>query len=453
IWRCKNCGVLAVPGTINELKSLAKKLPSRLELHRPWIDEVILVCSKCGGDMFREPFVVDCWLDSGVAHSASVNALKDEELLKKLYPYDFITEAVDQTRGWFYSLLSTAIILYDKTPYLKVLCQGHVVDKYGQKMSKSRGNVVWVKDVLQVYGADVLRSYLIWKASPEATLAFDHEELNQIKRMLSIIWNIFVFATTYMLLDNFKPSEWPIEKVAKDFRAEDKWLFSRLQNVIKNITSYLEALELNKALRELLDFLIDDVSRFYIRVIRRRTWVESKEIDKFAAYVTLYNVLMDSLKLLSPFAPHIAEALHRFLAEDDLESIHMYDWPKFNEALVDERLEEDFSICREVIKAASTARQRKKFKLRWPVNEVIISPANIKVAEVLLRHTEILLNQVNAKKVTILKVGERPKFLQLDIKPKLSLGAKFKELTPVILRKVNEIGKNELIRIVLERGF
>ncbi|MGP3666888.1 MAG: isoleucine--tRNA ligase [Candidatus Bathyarchaeota archaeon] len=453
VWRCKNCGALTIPGTINELKSLAKKLPSRLELHRPWIDEVTLLCSRCGGDMFREPFVVDCWLDSGVAHSASINALKDEELLKKLYPYDFITEAVDQTRGWFYSLLSTAIILYGKTPYLKVLCQGHVVDKYGQKMSKSRGNVVWVENVLHVYGADVLRAYLIWKASPEATLAFDHEELNQIKRMLSIIWNIFAFATTYMLLDNFKPSEWPMEKVVKDFKAEDKWLFSRFQNVIKNVTVYLETLELNKALRELLDFLIDDVSRFYIRVIRRRTWVESKEIDKFAAYVTLYNVLMDSLKLLSPFTPYIAEALYRFLAEDGLESIHMYDWPKFNEAFLDEKLEEDFKICREVIKATSTARQRKKFKLRWPVNEVIISPVNSDVMESLLRHTEILLNQVNAKKVTILMAGERPKFLRFEIKPKPSLGAKFKELTPTILRRVNEISRDELIRTVLEKGF
>ena len=452
IWRCKNCGALAVPGTINELKSLAKKLPNRLELHRPWIDDVILRCDKCGGDMFRVPFVVDCWLDSGVAHSASVNALKNEDLFKKLYPYDFITEAVDQTRGWFYSLLSTAVVLYGKTPYLKVLCQGHVVDKYGQKMSKSRGNVVWVEDALQVYGADILRAYLIWKSSPEATLAFDPEELNQIKRMLSIIWNVFTFATTYMILDNFKPSDWPIEKVAKDFRAEDRWLLSRLQNVIKNVTTYLETLQLNKALRELFDFLIDDVSRFYIRIIRRRTWIEAEEIDKFAAYVALYNVLMDSLKLLSPFTPYISEALYRFLAENSLESIHMHDWPKFNEAFLDKRLEEDFKICRETIKAALTARQRKKFKLRWPVREVIISPANDNVREALLRQTDVLLNQVNAKKVTVLGVEEKPKFLQIDIKPKPSLGAKFKELTPKILRKVNEISKDDLIRTILEKG-
>ncbi len=450
IWKCKKCGNIKVVGTRNELKRLAKKLPTHFELHRPWIDQVILPCEKCGDEMVRVPFVVDCWLDSGVAHAASLNYLQSQELFKKLYPYDFITEAVDQTRGWFYSLLVTATILFNSSPYKKVLCQGHVLDKFGQKMSKSRGNVVWAEEAIKTYGSDVLRAYLIWKITPEDALLFDPDEVKQIKRILGIIWNVFVFATTYMVLDKFNPEDWPLEKVYNKLQIEDKWILSRCQNVIKNVTENLEKLQLHKALREIFDFMVEDVSRFYVRLIRRRTWIETEETEKFTAYTTLYTILTEILKLLSPFTPHFTEILHQHLPIKGLESIHMADWPTINERFLDLKLEKDFKVCRETVKAVLTARQRKRFKLRWPAKTVLISPSNKNVKESLLRLKNVLMNQTNVKDVIILDVDEKPSFIKIKVKPSPSLGVKLKSLTPKVLEKLNQIGDENLTKKLLE---
>ncbi|RLG92167.1 MAG: isoleucine--tRNA ligase [Candidatus Hecatellales archaeon] len=452
IWKCRSCGNVRVVGTREELKKAAKKIPERFELHRPWIDQVILQCEKCGDEMVRVPFVVDCWLDSGVAHAASLNYLKSRELFDRLYPYQFITEAVDQTRGWFYSLLVTATILFDSSPYRRVLCQGHVLDKLGQKMSKSRGNVVWVEDVLRDYGADVLRAYLIWKAAPEDTLHFDLDELKQIKRILSIIWNVYTFATTYMVLDEFNPKEWSLKDVWENLQPEDRWILSRCQNMIANVTENLEKLQLHKALREIFDFMVEDVSRLYIRLIRRRTWVETKEIGKFAAYVTLYKIMTETLKLMSPFTPHFTEALHKFISTEEIESIHMAEWPKADQNLIDKRLEEDFRVCREAVKAALTARQRKRFKLRWPVKTVYILPANVEVRDSLLRLENVLRSQVNAKEVKVLEVGEKPPFISVSVKPFPSIGVKFKSLTPKVLEEIGRLEADVLVREILEKG-
>ena len=452
IWKCKKCGHIRVIGTREELKKTAKRLPEKFELHRPWIDQVILPCEKCGDEMVRVPFVVDCWLDSGVAHAASLGYLKSQDLFSKLYPYEFITEAVDQTRGWFYSLLVTATILFDSSPYRRVLCQGHVLDKLGQKMSKSRGNVVWAEDALKSYGADVLRAYLIWKAAPEDTLLFDPDELKQIKRVLGIIWNVYTFATTYMVLDEFNPKEWSLEKVWDNLQPEDLWILSRCQNVIKNVTENLEKLQLHRALREIFDFIVDDVSRFYIRLIRRRTWIETKEISKFAAYATLHKILVETLKLMSPFIPHFTEALHRFLPVDGLESIHMADWPFVDERLLDKKLEDDFKVCRETVKAVLTARQRKRFKLRWPTKTVFILPANSQIKDSLLRLENVLKNQVNAKEVKVLEVGEKPSFIRVYVKPSPGIGSKFKSLTPKIMAELNKLESEFLAKKILEEG-
>jgi len=453
VWRCKGCGEIEVIGSIEELKRKAKSLPERLELHRPWIDRVVLPCPKCGGEMFRVPFVLDCWLDSGVAHSASIDSLKNPELFSRLFPYSFVTEAVDQTRGWFYSLLATSIILYGKAPYRQVLCQGLVLDKYGQKMSKSKGNVVWAEDVLKSYGADIVRTYLLMKAAPEDVLLFDFDELKQVKRSLTVIWNVYSFAITYMLLDRFNPEEWPLEKVKPYLEVEDRWLLTRLQTVIGKVTGSLERYRFHLAVRELLNFLVEDVSRFYVRLIRKRVWVEAPEMGKMAAYTVLYRALMDSLKLMAPFTPYLADRLYQALAVGGPESIHLADWPKVDLNLSDEKLERDMEICREALRAAMAARQKGQVKLRWPLKTLIVSPRNVEVKKALERLKGILSSQANVKEVQVLGVGETPGFVEVKVKPDLArIGSRFKSLTSKILAELEKIPPAEIERFQRE-GF
>jgi len=440
VWRCEICGEIAVVGSRDELAKLARRLPERLELHRPWVDQIILACQKCGGDMFRVPFVLDCWLDSGVAHSAGVNALENRELFERLFPYDFVTEAVDQTRGWFYSLLTTSIILYGKTPYWKVLCQGLVLDKYGQKMSKSKGNVVWAEEAMETHGADIVRAYLLGKAAPEDILLFDWEELKQVKRSLTVVWNVFSFAITYMMLDRFNPREWHLKRVSQYLKAEDRWLLSRCQTVIRKVTASLEKYKFHLALRDLLDFLVEDVSRFYVRLVRKRVWVEAPEPGKTAAYYTLYRVLLDALKMLAPFTPYLAEKLYQAISAEEAESIHLCSWPRVDESLLDLELEAGMEVCRKALRAALSARQRGQVKLRWPVRRLVVSPLNPDVEKALERLSEVLAGQANVKEVKVLKVGEKPSPVGFRLRPNLaSLGGKFKELTPKIVEAVEEL--------------
>jgi len=449
IWRCQSCQSVRVVGTREELRKTAKKLSARPELHRPWIDEVILRCDKCGGNMFRTPFVLDCWLDSGVAHAASVGYLHDPSLFKKLFPYRFITEAVDQTRGWFYSLMMTSVLLFGKAPYRRVLCQGHVLDKHGQKMSKSRGNVVWAEDALNDYGADILRTYLLWKVAPEDTLLYDKEELEQVRRTLTIIRNIFIFSTTYMLLDGFNPEAWPLKNIEKHLRAEDRWLLSRCQNVVKMVTTGLESLRLHKTLRGLLEFGVEDISRFYIRIVRRRTWTEAQEMDKFAVYATLYTALTTLLKLLAPFTPHLAEELYQTFTKGDPTSIHLCEWDVPDERLVDQTLEKDFEICGSLMKAVLSARQRGGVKLRWPIIKMTISPSNREVEEALSRQRKMIGNQSNVKNLETLKAGEKPPFLNVKVNLNMpTLGRRLKSAASRVAAKVSDMDEASLVKAI-----
>ncbi|MFQ6076808.1 MAG: class I tRNA ligase family protein, partial [Candidatus Bathyarchaeia archaeon] len=412
VWVCKDCGDKQVVGTIEELKAMARSLPERLELHRPWVDRVILTCPSCGGDMRRVEYVLDCWLDSGAAHTAAVDFLRDRTLFDRLYPYDYVTEAVDQTRGWFYSLIFTGVAAFDRSPYRNVLCQGHILDQYGQKMSKSRGNVVWAQDAMQRVGTDPLRVYMLWKAQPWDSLAFDQDEIDQVKRWLSILWNVFAFATVYMDMDGFDPERWNPRNLRKHLRAEDRWLLSRTQSLIEEVTKNTEALLLHRPIRSILNFTTEDLSRFYIRLIRRRTWIEKEDPDKRAAYATLYKTLTTVLKLLAPFAPYITEELYQQLTDGEpeaLESVHMCEWPEPEEEWVDKELESQMEVVESIITTSLKARQQARLKLRWPVRVVYITPANKAVAKAVRAQERILLDQVNTKNLEVLRMGSVPR--------------------------------------------
>ncbi len=436
VWVCQRCGSKHVVGTVRELRSMAKSLPERLELHRPWVDQAILNCPSCGGEMRRVEYVLDCWLDSGVAHAAAINFLRNRALFNKLYPYDFITEAVDQTRGWFYSLMFTGVAAFGKSPYKSVLCQGHMLDKFGQKMSKSRGNVVWALEAMQKVGTDPLRVYMLWKAQPWDSLAFDYDEVDQIKRWLSILWNVFTFATTYMELDDFKPNKWPLERLRRSLRAEDRWLLSRTQSLVMEVTRGLEALALNQPLRLILNFIMEDLSRFHIRLIRRRTWVEREDPDKLAAYATLYEALSTLLKLLAPFAPHLAEELYQHVRSGDPEmpeSVHMCDWPEPRVEWVDEELERQMEVTKSLLSAMLNARQRARLKLRWPVKEIYVSPKDSDVAKAVRALREVILNQANAKTLKLLKAGGKPRSVRVVAE------LDYAKAGPILKRTVSEV--------------
>ncbi len=442
VWRCRECGHVEVIGSREELKAKAIKLPGRLELHRPWIDSVVLKCPKCGAEMYREPYVVDVWLDSGVAHAASVGYLKDKSLFDRLFPYDFITEAVDQTRGWFYTLLFTSVMLFEKAPYKSVLCQGHVLDKYGRKMSKSKGNVIWAMDMMERKGADPLRLYLLIKAAPWDSPAFDPDELDNVIRDLNVVWNVFYFAKSYMELDRFDPRAHPLEELEQHLRVEDRWIISRVNTLVKRVTEDLEVYNLHTAARAILEFALEDVSRTYIRLIRRRVWVEEESPDKLAAYATLFYVLWKLVRLLAPFTPYLAEHLYREfilpLMREGPESVHMTDWPEVGPR--DEELEKSFDIVRSIVAAAAAARQKAGLKLRWPVPRVLVSPKTFEAKSACEKLLDVLKEQVNAKEVKVLKVEELPPEAKLVVKPKYEvLGPRLRRLAPAVYKALSDL--------------
>jgi len=457
VWRCEKCGAKKTVGTIRELRSLAKSMPEHFELHRPWVDMVVLKCQGCGGDMRRVEFVLDCWFDSGIAHAAQVDYLSDRRPLRKLYPYDFITEAVDQTRGWFYSLIFTGVVDFDKRPYNNVLCQGHVLDKFNEKMSKSRGNVVWAMDAMDRVGTDPFRMYMLWKASPWDPLAFDYDELGQITRWLTILWNVFGFATTYMDLDGFDPKRWSTDGLTDHLRVEDRWILARTQSLIKSVTEGLESYSLHAPVRLIMDFIVDDLSRLYVRLARKRTWVEKDDPDKLAAYATLYRVLSTLLKLLAPFAPYIAEELYqsfvRSVDSEATESVHACDWPRVERRLADERLEAEMKIMQGLVSSVLYARQKSQVKLRWPVRALWVVPSNAEVAEAVSRLRSVLLDQANSKTVETLERGVYPEGVEVSLEPEYSvLGPRLRGRVPEVAATLRLVGWKEAKRRLREEG-
>lgn len=412
IWVCNECDKRIVIGSVDELKSYTKKLPEKFELHRPWIDNVILSCPSCQGEMCRVEYVVDCWLDSGVAHTAGIDSMRNPILLKTLYPYDFITEAIDQTRGWFYSTLVTGVIAHDISPFNSVLCQEHVRDKEGKKMSKSKGNVIWAIDSMNYVGADLLRLYLIMKDHPWDALSFDYNDVDQLRRWISILWNVFVFSSTYMKLDSFEPDKHLPKALEEHMRVEDKWLMSRTQNLIRETTEGLESLHLNKPLRTLLRYITEDLSRFYVRLVRKRTWSERDDPDKLAAYTVLFYALDTLIKLIAPFTPFLSEELYQLFSREssttNQESVHMCDWPRVEQKWLNSKLEEDVNVADKIVTGGLKARQKAKLKLRWPIALVYIVPASDEIAGSITRMRSLIEEQINSKEVLILNSDSIP---------------------------------------------
>jgi len=424
IWTCPNCGFRIVFGSIEELENTASlKLQ---DIHRPWVDNVYVPCPRCGSKMYREPFVVDVWMDSGMAHTAALHQINKEHLFKDLFPYDWITEAIDQTRGWFYTLLFTAMSLYGRSPYKSVLCQGHVLDKHGKKMSKSRGNVIWALDSMEKWGADAVRLYLTSKAAPWDGINFDPDEVADIISILNILWNSVNFADMYMSLDKWSASNLYLD--LQHIQPEDIWIIYELNKVIKTIESSIDKGELHSATRAILSFITESLSHRYIAVIRPRVWIEGEAPQKRAAYATLFYVLTTLFKILAPFAPFISEYLYNaFTKKYDLqhtvESVHLEKWPSIPQELLDEKawhiVNSLFTACDEIL----TLRAKQGIKRRWPLKRAWIRTSE-ENAKYVNRARHVMEIYANIKLVnvvtdvpsgdTIAKVLEKPFEVYVD---------------------------------------
>jgi len=403
VWRCKdNSSKILVIGSVDELKSLASYLPGVNDdklVHRPWIDRVKIKANGCS-EWIREPFVIDVWIDSGIAWLASINGLQNKSLLSKLVPYKFITEGIDQTRGWFYSLLVTSVVLTGKAPYQNILMQGLVLDRFGRKMAKHLGNVIWAKDALNRYSVDQLRLYILSTYPPGEPFIFNLEELKEPLSKLNIIWNIFRFAMTYMELDSFDPLRHRLEKLIHKSRKEDLWLLSRVNSLQERYEKYMKNYDLHLATRAVIDYFVEDLSHFYVRLIRPRVWKEEGE-DKYSAYAALYYSLKKGLQMLAPIVPHFAEYLwQRFVKKFEpyeAESVHLSTIKSVDKELINEGLERTFEVSAKAVSFLSSLRNTANIKLRWPLREGYLAPKDPSMMEYLKEGIEVIKFLSNLK--------------------------------------------------------
>lgn len=429
VWKC-DCGCKTTVGSREELAKLAIEDvdPNTIELHRPYIDEVHLKCPDCGKPMTRVSEVIDCWFDSGSMPFAQWHyPFENKENFDNLFPADYICEGIDQTRGWFYSLLAVSTFVTGKAPYKNVLVTDLVLDKNGKKMSKSKGNTINPFEMFDKYGADALRWYLLYVSAPWTPLRFDEDGLKEImSKFIGTLKNTYNFFTLYANTDGLDPKDFFVEY--KDRPELDRWILSKFNNLKKEIEENLEIFEVNKSIRRMTEFLNDDLSNWYIRRSRRRFWGTELTEDKKSVYNTTYEVLRDFCKMIAPFSPYLSEEMYRNLTGEY--SVHCADYPRCDASLVDLALEEKMDLARDLVTLGRAARENAKIKVRQPIAEVLVDG---KYEAILGDLVDIIREELNVKKVKFAK--ELGEFMNFNLKPN------FKVLGPVLGKNVNTFGK------------
>ncbi len=374
IWEC-SCGHRHSIGSIAELKSMSKNCPESIELHRPFIDSVTITCPECGGEMKRVPEVIDCWFDSGSMPFAQWHyPFENKEIFDSQFPADFISEGVDQTRGWFYSLMAISTLIFDKAPYKNVLVLGHVLDKEGQKMSKSKGNAVDPFEALSDYGADAIRWYFYSNSAPWLPNRFYGDAVVEGQRkFMGTLWNTYAFYVLYANIDGFDPTKYTLDTAS--LSVMDKWILSKLNSAVKSVDSYLENYKITEATR-VLEELVDDLSNWYVRRSRERFWVKDMPTDKVNAYLTLYTSLVTIAKISAPFIPFMTEDIYRNLVcsvdRSAPVSVHLCDFPAATESLIDKDLEENMDEVIKVVVLGRACRNAAAIKNRQPVAKMYV---------------------------------------------------------------------------------
>ncbi len=422
VWEC-SCGHMHSIGSIAELKSLSSNCPEEIELHRPYIDNVTFPCEKCGGEMHRVPEVIDCWFDSGAMPFAQHHyPFENQDLFEQQFPADYISEAVDQTRGWFYSLLAESTLLFNKAPYKNVIVLGHVQDENGQKMSKSKGNAVDPFDALDEFGADAIRWYFSINSAPWLPNRFHGKAVMEGQRkFMGTLWNSYAFYVLYANIDNFDPTQHTLEY--DQLAVMDKWLLSRLNTVVKTVDNFMENYKIPETARALQDF-VDELSNWYVRRGRERFWAKGMEQDKINAYMTLYTALVTICKAAAPLVPFITEEIYQNLVcgldKSATESIHLCDYPVANEAWIDTELEKNMDEVLNIVVLGRACRNTANIKNRQPIGQMYVKADNALPSF----YQEIIQDELNVKEV-VFKDDVRD-FTSYTFKPQLkTLGRRF----------------------------
>ena len=449
IWECE-CGHRHTIGSIAELKEMSPDCPENIELHKPFIDAVHITCPQCGKLMTRVPEVIDCWFDSGSMPFAQWHyPFENKEIFDENFPADFISEAVDQTRGWFYTLLAVSTLIFDCAPFKNCIVLGHVQDKDGQKMSKHKGNVVNPWDALNKQGADAVRWYFYANSAPWLPSRYYDEAVSEMQRkFMGTLWNTYAFYILYAEIDQFDPTKYTLEydKLAP----MDKWILSKLQTLSKYVDECLDGYKLTEPARAMVDFL-DDLSNWYVRRSRERFWAEGMEQDKVNAYMTLYTVLETMVKLAAPFTPFITEEIYSNLVKkvdaSAPESVHLCDWPAYHEEWVDVNLEANMDFVLKVVVEGRAARNASAMKNRQPLAMMYVKAEQTLPEEYL----EIIKDELNVKAVSFTDDVEA--FTTYTFKPQLrTLGKKYGKLVPAIGAYLKEVDGNAFMATLKADG-
>ncbi|WP_461874301.1 isoleucine--tRNA ligase [Fusicatenibacter sp.] len=449
VWQCE-CGHQDCIGSIEELKEKADNCPDDIELHRPYIDAVTIKCPKCGKEMHRVPEVIDCWFDSGSMPFAQHHyPFENKETFEKQFPAQFISEAVDQTRGWFYSLLAISTLLFNKAPYENVIVLGLVQDENGQKMSKSKGNAVDPFDALQTYGADAIRWYFYTSSAPWLPSRFAGKTVVEGQRkFMGTLWNTYAFFVLYANIDKFDATKYSLEydKLA----VMDKWLLSRLESTVKAVDDNLANYRIPEAAKALQSF-VDDMSNWYVRRSRERFWAKGMEQDKINAYMTLYTALVTVAKAAAPMIPFMTEDIYQNLVKSidasAPESIHLCDFPEVHENWIDPKMEEDMADLLEIVVMGRAARNTANIKNRQPIGTMYVK-SEFQLSEF---YKEIIEDELNVKEVVF--KDDIADFISYSFKPQMrTVGPKYGKLLNKIKTVLSELDGNKAMAELKSTG-
>lgn len=449
IWECE-CGHMHSIGSIEELKSMSDNCPDEIELHRPYIDGVTIKCPKCGKEMHRVPEVIDCWFDSGAMPFAQHHyPFENQELFKQQFPADFISEAVDQTRGWFYSLLAISTLIFNKAPYKNVIVLGHVQDENGQKMSKSKGNAVDPFEALETYGADAIRWYFYINSAPWLPNRFHGKAVVEGQRkFMSTLWNTYAFFVLYANIDNFDATQYTLEY--EKLPVMDKWLLSKLNTLVQTVDENLGNYKIPESARALQEF-VDEMSNWYVRRSRERFWAKGMEQDKINAYMTLYTALVTVAKTAAPMIPFMTEDIYqnlvRSIDKDAPESIHLCDFPTVNTEWIDKELEKNMEELLEIVVLGRACRNSANIKNRQPIGTMFVK-APEKMDQFF---TDIIADELNVKEIKF--ADDVESFISYSFKPQLkTVGPKYGKLLNGIRQALSEINGTQAMKELKSTG-
>ena len=447
IWECE-CGHKECIGSIEELKNKGINVPEDIELHKPYIDAVHLNCPECGKEMERVKEVIDCWFDSGSMPFAQLHyPFENKELFEQNYPAQFISEAVDQTRGWFYTLLAISTAVFDRNPFENCIVLGHVLDKKGLKMSKSKGNVVDPFEVLGSEGADATRWHFYTASAPWLPTRFSTDDVSEAgRKFLSTLWNVYSFYVLYADLDKFNPTEYA------DFVSDnvmDKWIMSKLNTLVKDVDAKLNSYDITNAALAIEDFT-DELSNWYVRRNRARYWSETLTDDKIGAYVTLYRVLTTLVKVAAPFVPFITEEIYQNLVVNldpqAEESVHLCLWPEVDEKAIDKNLEAEMDLAYKIVKLGRSARNGANIKNRQPLSKMLVSTDSLPAY-----YGDIITDELNIKTVEF--GADLSTHVNFEIKPNLPvLGRAYGKMIPQIRKEIGARNQMELAQTIQNGG-